>query len=206
MGSGRGKVQTGPGRRPVQHPEGGVEVRPHSRGLPHGSVHAVEGQAGVRVTRWHLHPEQPVELPAGLLDQGRLETGGRRMPADQLNRGEQLPDRQRTGGDVLAVVPGVVPAARDVEQSVLGPARVERPGVGSLPRGHGRVPGVRGDAGMAGRSAVARGPDLLDGATRPLQIEEPQRVPSQPHVQPTVDHEPVTGRLTGPDHGKTQRW
>ena len=121
------------------------------------------------------------------------------MPADQLNRGEQLPDRQRTGGDVLAVVPGVVPAARDVEQSVLGPARVERPGVGSLPRGYGRVPGVRSDAGMTGRSAVARGPDLLDGATRPLQIEEPQRVPSQPHVQPTVDHELVTGRLTGRD-------
>ena len=74
LGSGRGKVQTSPGRRPVQHPEGGVEVRPHSRGLPDSSVHAVERQAGVRVTRWHLHPEQPVELPAGLLDQGRLET------------------------------------------------------------------------------------------------------------------------------------
>ena len=91
LSSDRGKMQTGAGRRAMQHAESGVEVRPDGLWLPDGSVHPVEGQAGVRVTWWHLHPEQPVQLPAGLIQQGRLESGGCPVPADQLNRGEQLP-------------------------------------------------------------------------------------------------------------------
>ena len=161
----------------------------------------VEGQAGVRVARRHLHPQQPVQLPAGLLEQRGLQAvrGRGGVGAQQVDGGQQLPGRQRTRGHVLAVVAGVVPAAGDVEPAALGPAGVQALGVRAGPGRHGGVAGVRRDSEVAGGSAVTRRPGLVDRAAGALEVEEAEGVGGQTGVEPAVDRERVAGRVAGDD-------
>jgi len=65
----RGELEPGGGRRRVQHAPRRVQVRPHRQRRPGVVVQPVVRQPGVRPARWHLHPHQPVHLPAGLLQQ-----------------------------------------------------------------------------------------------------------------------------------------
>jgi len=149
-------------------------------------MHPVKGQPGQRSPGRYLHREEPIQLPAALLaDCGCLGIGFLRPgpTVQQVEGAEQLPDRDRAAGDVLAVVARVVPTARDVVTAVVVPARVQLLRLQSHPRWHRIISAVGCAAHVSGRAAVAGCQGLLYGGAGPHQVEEAQRLPAQVAVQ-----------------------
>jgi hypothetical protein len=156
-------------------------------------VDPVEGKSGVHLPRGDLHPQQPVELPAALLEQPRLHPRVSATPPQQLDGGEQLPDRHRAARHVLAVIARVVPAAGDVEASGARPSGIQALGIGAGPGARLQV------AEVASGSPVTRGASLVDRDSGALQVEEGKRVAHEGAVQPVGDREPMAARAAGLD-------
>ncbi len=181
LSRGGGQMQGGAGRRAMEHAGGGIQVWPARQWRPLRAVHSMKGESREREARRHLHAQEPVELPATFLREQRL---GPLPPlrlgaasAQQIQGGQQLPDCERAAGHVLAVVAGVVPAPGHVEATRTRPARIHPFGVLAGPRRH------RSIARVAGRTAVARCPHLVDRRPTALEVEERQRVTRQWPVQ-----------------------
>ena len=161
------------------------------------------GHAGQRLTRRHLHPEQELDLPAGLVEDvghtvavfgnpqravgqpiGLAATPARRpLPgAEQLVRGDSAVD------DVLAVVARVVPATAHVEPVVADPFLARHVGVAL----------VRFDAEVTCRSGVLL-PDqrAVDLDPTAVDVEELQGVRSQLFVHLGGDVERIARLAVG---------
>ncbi len=118
---------------------------------------------------------------------------------EETQRAEELPDRDATARDVLAVVPGVVPAAGRVEAAFAVPTGVETLGVRPVPGRHGDVAGVGRPADVAGRSGVARRKSLGDLDPGAHHGEEALRVLGQLPVEPVTHAEGVAALPRGLD-------
>src|SRR5690606_16229482 len=123
---------------------GGLDAEP----APLVVVDLVVGHAGEGLPGGHLHLEQELHLPAGFVEQirdavaalgdaeGAVTEGILPRPDVHaaLEEGLERPGADATVHHVLAVVPGVVPAAAHVEHVVAGPP----------PAGHGAIAEVPG--------------------------------------------------------------
>ena len=111
----------------------GSSLRQQRQAGPVVVVHLVVRHAGQRLAGRHLHAQQELQLPAGLVEdvrhavaalgqvQRRVAERGRlggRGDLGPLERAQQLVDRDAAVDHVLAVVARVVPAAADVERVV----------------------------------------------------------------------------------------
>src|SRR5512132_3606044 len=139
----------------------------------------MERHTGERIAVGYLHAQQPVELPAALLQDGDNGRRGLLGPGQDVDGAQQLPDGDAAAGDVLAVVAGVVTATADGEAAIAPPAGVEPFGVRSRPCGNGDVACVRGDAEMPGGVTVA-GEDVVgDGLAGSQQPEHPEGISAE---------------------------
>src|SRR6185437_6501500 len=102
---------------------------------------------GEWIARWHLHLQQPVELPAALFDQVCLgdyaPTRGARVAPQQAQQVEQLPQRDTAADHVFAVVARVVPSAGHVEYARRPPAGIQLSGVRAGPTWNCGITAVR---------------------------------------------------------------
>lgn len=159
-------------------------------------MNPVEGHPGQRVAGWHLHPQQPLQLPPALVaDRAGEPLGPLRPVGEQLDRAEELPGGDGSAGHVLPVVAGVIPATRDVEGARTVPPGVEPLPVRPGPSRHGPVAPVRRSADVTGWSAVAGEPVPVNRCTRAEQGEHPEGVGDQRTVELGIDAE---GWLTCP--------
>ncbi len=158
-------------------------------------VDLVEGHARQRLAGRDLHPQQEVDLPAGLVQDVRhgvaaLGHAQRRVTQRRVRPGplrplegvDQLPGGDPAVDHVLALVAGVVPAAAHV-QAVVADARLARHRGVALVGGHPEVPG-RAGVGGAGQRGVDR-----DAAA--LLVEERHAVGAQAVVERGRDVERV---------------
>ena len=109
----------------------------------------------------HSSPATPRSAPPRCAPRGARK---------QFDRRQQLPRRHRAAGDVLAVIAGVVPAARHVESARARPARIQPLRVGP------RHASTLASPAMARRTPVSGRAGLVDRHARALQVEERQRV------------------------------
>ncbi len=81
----RGQIEGRRRGRTVQHPFGGILVRPHRYRRPFGAVDAMERHTCERLAGRHLHAQHPVELPTALGQQLFVDRGDRpvRRPVAQ---------------------------------------------------------------------------------------------------------------------------
>jgi hypothetical protein len=143
-------------------------------GRPFSAVYAVTGHSGERLTRRHLHSQQPIQLPPALLDQRFLGEDGSlpRRPTEQRQNVEHLPHGDAAADGVLAVIAGVIPATGYIQTVCRSPPRIQACGFWSGPCRNRGVSSVRRNAGMASGSAIARGALLIDRAARSKQVEQ----------------------------------
>src|SRR5690606_25376539 len=152
LGGRRGQVQRGGGGRRVQLTRLRVQVRQQGQAGPLPVVDLVVGHARQRLAVRHLHAQQELLLPAGLVEHVGDAVAGLRDVERAAGEGRLAPlvqahERVRRAAavdDVLAVVAGVVPAAADVQEVVADAGLA----------GHADVALVRLDADVTGRAAV----------------------------------------------------
>ena len=122
----------------------------HSR-----AVHAVERHAGVRAAGRHLHPQQPVELPAALLEQQRLGRAHQAVRVAATAQQLEVASSCHTGIAPLVTYLPWSPASYqppgDVEAARARPAGIQPLGVRAGPgrdaaRRRGAPPDVRSRA------------------------------------------------------------
>ena len=193
-------MQAGAGRRAMEHPGGGIQVGPAWQRRPLRAVHPMKGETHEREARRHLHTQKPVELPATLLHQQRLGPLPPIRPdaasAQQIQGGQQLPDRQHAAGHVFAVIAGVVPAPGYIEAPRTRPVRIQPLSVLAGPHRH------RSIARVTRRTAIARCPHLVDRSPAALEVEERKHVTRQRPVQ-LRRHRERMAACTADLHGET---
>ncbi len=165
-------------------------------------VDLVVRHSGQRLSVRHLHLQQELQLPAGLVedvghlvaalgDVERTVAELRGLPGAGVQRAlvgaEQLPGGDAAVDDVLAVISGVVPAAGDVEGVVAHAGLAGHLGVAPV----GRRAHVSGGAAVAGAESVA------DRGAAALRVVVLRGVQTQPLVGGRADVEGAAGLTVG---------